>query len=621
MRYYLPMGAKASESGSVSSRHALAALVLLAFLSPGAWLLVRLPPPPVAQALHLLAAAAWISALLWGSGFLGKLPRGVSTAVLLVTGTAVASLATGSYPVQQLLYDLYAEMPLVLWLVYPVVFVIAARVIHGAGMQQALRAVLGAGLLLVGVMVLWRWQAGFVTTFGSPAFSVPALAPVPFIALGLGSLSPRHVWRYRAAAVFLAAGLLFSTAGLASIFALGVGTVLTLAFAPGLLGLSGERVAGVARVTGRVLLAGAVAATVLAQVPVLTSRVVDVGAAREAEQTIATRLHLWQSAQEMVVEKPLLGYGPAGYRFSAVEYYDSGVFPYIVALGSDPIAYSAPSPHSLLWEVLTRLGVVGLLAFLWLLGVWLRESRQAVLLESGDRDRLLRTSLAIAAGVYVSSLLVTPVHFASGFLGVVLAGFAIGPAERSVHARTERPARVQSAVLIACAVLVACYGGWRMVGLSTGTITGQEPLAVAGERLDAAARVTPGDPLNERRRLEVALWTASTPEELARARQRVDTAPGYVTGYLPNLVHLAHIGLTRGEQLEVTDYSWERGLLERARAGLPEIPSLAPEELHLALVEGDRGALPGLIERAEAYGTTYPMTEEYVRRAREMMGQ
>lgn len=620
MRYYLHMGARSSEPESPLSRHALTALVLLAFLSPGAWLIVRLPEPPVAQALHLVAVAAWISALVWGPELFDRLRRDVSIASLLVAGTALAALVAGAHPVQQLLHGLYAEMPLVLWLAYPSVLLIASRVVHGPGMRQALYAVLAVGLMFAGIMVLWRWQAGFVTTFGSPAYSVPALAPVPFIALGLGAIAPRQVWWYRAAAAAFAAGLLFSTAGLSSIFALGAGVLFTLSFAPGLLGLAGARVARVVRTVGRVGLAAAVAVTLVAQIPALASRVVDIDAAREAEQTIATRVHLWQAAQEMTTARPVLGHGPAGYRFSAVEYYDAGVFPYIVALGSDPIAYSAPSPHSLLWEVVTRLGIVGLIAMMGLLIVWLRASRQAVGREKDDRDRLLRASLAIAAGVWASSLLVTPVHFASGLLGVVLAGFAIAPSARDATGRAARPALAQTVALLACAVLVVAYGGWRMAGLSAGAITGQESLAVAGERLDAAARIMPGEPLTERRRLEVALWSASTPEELADVRERVDSAPGYITGYLPNLVHLAHIGLTRGEQVGETDFSWERGMFDRAGAGLPEIPSLAAEELHLAILEGDVEAFPGLIERAERHGATYPMTEGYIARAREMMG-
>ncbi|MDP2401183.1 MAG: hypothetical protein Q8M66_04325, partial [Actinomycetota bacterium] len=401
MRYYLLMSARPSKSGAARDGYALTALSMLAFLSPGAWLLVRLPPPPVAQALHLLAAAAWFSALVWRPSLFGRLGRGPAIAVLLVVGAAFASLSVGAHPVQQLLYDLYAEMPLMLWLIYPAVFLVAARVVYGSGMQQALRAVFAAGLLLVGIMVLWRWQVGFVTTFGSPAFSVPALAPLPFLALGLGSLSPRHVWRYRAAAAFLAVGLLFSTAGLSSFFAMGAGILFTLAFAPGLLGITGKRLAGAARMTGRVFLVGAFVATLFAQVPALTSRVLDVEAAIDTEQSIATRLYLWQGAEEMAVQRPLLGYGPAGYRFHAVEFYDPGVFPYIAAIGMDPIAYSAPSPHSLPWEAVTRLGIVGLLVLMGLLGVWLRESWLALAAEKVESDRLLRVSLAIGAGVYV----------------------------------------------------------------------------------------------------------------------------------------------------------------------------------------------------------------------------
>lgn len=616
------------------------ALVLAAFLSPGAWLVVTLPSQPVAQALHLVTAGIWIGVVGWVAAQGARLPqRPLLYALAAVVAVAVLSLALNVFPVQQALFDLYGEMPGVMWLAYPAVFLAAACLPLGAHTRDAMRWTVYAGAVLIAVMVVWRWTQGFVTTFGSPAYSVPALAPLVFVAFGLARTSKERSLAYDLLALGMALGLAYAAAGLSAIFMLGMGLLLVAAVAPRLLPVPSSWYRGV-RIAGRVAFATACVIMLLVQVPALGSWIIDAEKGAGAEQTVATRLYLWEGAQRMVAERPVLGYGPAGYRFFAVGYYDPGVFSYIAGAGSDPTAYSAPSPHSLLWEALTRLGALGLAALVALLAVWARRVRELVAEAPGSPAGVLRVSLAVGFAAYLFALMVTPVHFASGLLGVVVAGFAVAaPARSAVDAR-ERPgsgaarasasetaavsgsATVSAAgrwVALTLAVALAGYGVWRGVGLSAGEIAGQGDIAADTARVERAARIIGGEPLNERRRLDLALVGATTSAELDAACAAVDAAPGYVTDFAPNLVQFAAFGIGQGEALGETGFAWERTLLERAEKDVPALPSLAAEQLHLAIVTGDVAALPDLIERAEALGATYPATADYVVRAREML--
>jgi O-antigen ligase len=595
-------------------RWLLAALSVAAFLSPGAWLVVQLPDRPIAQALHLATVALLLVMFALGFLRLQKPPTQLVWAVGAVGVVSVLSLALNRFPWQQLVYDLYADMPMVLWLAYPIVFLVAASVVWDSAIPNAVRAVVFTGTLLVAVMVLWRWNVGFVTTFGSPAFSVPALVPLPFLALGLASYYPKNRVAFRLAAAGIAAGLAYAGAGLSAFFALGIAAVVTLAFAPVLLGIP-ERFVRIAQALGLLLLALLCMGTLLAQIPAVGAAAAGVEDPSSLDQTLATRLYLWDAAMRMTAERPVLGWGPAGYRFSAVGFYDPGVFGFIADLGADPIAFSAPSPHSLAWEALTRMGVLGVMALAGLFAVWTRTV--GALRDAELGNRLLRRSLAVGFVAYLSALLVTPVHFASGLLGAVIGGFAVAAAPG-----VREPLNVSkpvAAAVAALAVVLLALGTWRMVGLTVGTVSGQDAVETDRGRVESAGRIIPGEPMNERRRLEMAFWAARTPGELTDARAAVDAAPGYVTDFLPNLPHFAFLGLNRAQQLELDDFSWERELLERADEGLPETPPLVAEQLHLAIAEGDLEALPELMERAEQYGLTYPRTADYILRAREAL--
>lgn len=621
MRYNRSMRRTSTNSGRSDAQSALPLLTILAFLSPGAWLIVSLPPQPVAQFLHLATASVWLAFFAW-RGRECRIGRPVLIGVAVVVCVTALSLATNVYPAQQLLYDLYGEMPGLIWLVYPAVFLVAASVRFGRSMRNVLAPTVIAGMVLIAVMALWRWNVGFVTTFGSPAYSIPALAPIPFLSLGLARTAEAGRSRgWFAVAAASAAGLAYAGGGLSAFFMLGLGALALLAVAPALLGIAGGAIPLVRRAAAALLLIACLGVAIV-QFPALSARVFDTDRIAQTEQTVATRLYLWQGASRMVAERPWLGFGPAGYRFFAVEEYDPRVFGYIAGAGSDPTAYSAPSPHSLVWEALTRLGVIGLLALVGLLGAWGAEVKAAA--EKESETRALRLSLAVAFVAYLASLLVTPVHFASGLLGAVVGGFAIarsdGPVAPRAGATPAAPGLLRVAAATVAAIVLA-YGAWRMAGLTAGSIEGAGDLAADRARVESAARIVPGEPLNERRRLDIALLTATGPDELAAARAAVDASPGYIRDYPPNLVQFAAFGMMSAEAMGQTGFGWERALLEQVEDRVPGLPSLAGERLHLALVEGDAEALPALIDCARTQGATYPLSAGYIARAEEELAR
>lgn len=602
-----------------SFHHGLSVLGVLAFLAPGAWMAVTLPPQPIAQFLFMASAAAIVTAAGLGLVDVRRPLRPLSYAIAALCLVALMSLAMNRFPLQQAAFDLYGEMPGLMWLAYPAVFLAAAAVSFGRSVRDAVKAVVFAGAALVAIMVIWRWANGFVTTFGSPAYSVPAIAPVAFLALGLARTSREHAKEYRLLSAATAAGLMYAGGGLSAVFMVATGLVLTLTFAPELLGIP-DRFTRLARSAGAVSSVLMIAALVMVEFPAVGSLVLPLDALKTGEQTVATRIHLWEAAQRMFVERPVLGWGPAGYRFSAVEYYDPAVYSYIGGAGFDPTAYSAPSPHSLIWEVLTRLGIAGAVGLFVVGTVWIRGIAARV---SGEpsAQAALRKALAIGAGAYFVTLLVTPTHFASGLLGVFVAGLAVAPsAGTSSAGEVARPPRAWKLGCIVLALVFVGWGAWRMVGLQAGSIVGSD-LAGDTARVERAHAIMPGEPLNERRRLELALYAATTPDELSSARLSVDAAPGYITGYAPNLVNFAAVGLAMNDQMGTADVSWERGLLDRAQLLVPGLPSLAAERLHLAIIESDLEALPGAIEEAQAFGATYPYTADYVTRALALLGE
>lgn len=609
------MGAQGTARRSGGAEWALVALVAAALLAPGAWMLTRLPPVPVAKALVLATAAVWLFAGGIGVVDVARPERRVVITLGALGAVVLASTLAAGWVFEAVFYDLYAEMPLVQWLAFVLVFVVAASLrVDSPGLRKALGAAVASGTIVAMVAVLQQVTTAHVWVFGSTGYSVTALVALVPVAVGLaataGSARPRAGW-YGAAGVILVALAVFlgTTMGaLAAVFA-----VLTSAVThPALRTPSpGWRVAArtVAAVAAVAMFGGALVATV----PALGGRWVNPESVAAFDKNVVGRVYMWQGAQAMVADKPLLGFGPAGYRMSAAEYLPAEALQF----GSDrpgdidPAVYSPQSPHSLVWDIGTRLGLAGLAAFAALLGAWLMTLRERS--RGAAEADVLRLPLAggFVAGLF--SLTVNPPLFAIGLFLPAAAGLAIAPMQAGPSPAPAghgvRRALVASGVVLALVAAWLLAGEWRAYTADT-----QDPAAALADARGVLS-VLPGHPVSTRRVLELQLLMAPDGEAVKVAQVSADAAPGHIARFAPNLVSLATYSLAQAERTGRTDLVWERAMLDRAAEVLPPTPALVAERLHLALLSGDPALVEAAIPDAREWGVPYPFTAAYLERA------
>lgn len=597
----------------------LAVLVVLAFLAPGAWMVRGLPPVGWSQTLQLLTFAAWLIAAGFGAIALVRPDRRVLVAASAFGIVALVALLANPHPFAAFFYDIYGEMPALQWFVLLGIFLVGASLPSDTRLARGLQGVVIAATALA-VFAIW-WSTipivgGKSVIFGSSAYSVPALAPVIVIALMMASLDTKRRYLWWLATAIIAYAVAVSVGSTMGTIAVVFTPFVILAFEPSVLGVP-DKVRRLARRIGAIGATVAVAAVLVASIPMLSSSFLPVDSAARWGTSVSSRIHLYNGAERMLAQKPRLGYGSGGYRLHAVEFLDARVFPSIATLGADPISYSPPSPHSLLWEILTRTGVVGMIAFSVFLAIaFAAYSRRSQ--EGNERQIRFRGAVAAAATVYLFTLLVTPVHFASGLLGPLLCGLALAPnavmpVKRRSAPMTSGPG-IDLIALAAGGVAIAVIAFWVGIGKSSGELEGPD-LTTLIDRADAAASITPGDPLNERHRLELALIAAGTPEEIRNAQERIDAAPGYITDYLPNLALWSYIGLSEIDRGNGMTSEWEAANLDRAANVIPDVPSVVAEQMHLALIEQDRDAVRALYDRVEALVDVYPEAAGYIARA------
>jgi len=90
------------------------------------------------------------------------------------------------------------------------------------------------------------------------------------------------------------------------------------------------------------------------------SRVTDISL---GTSTVQTRLWSWTSAIKGWKEKPILGWGPENFMYLHMKYFDARHF---TGLGSETIWDRA---HNVVLEMLSTMGIVGLISYLFLFGV------------------------------------------------------------------------------------------------------------------------------------------------------------------------------------------------------------------------------------------------------------
>lgn len=552
------------------------------FLAPGAWMIVSLPSTYIAQFCVIATVLVSLGCASVGLLVVCKPSRQAVIVFGLTVAAILIALLTNAFPFQQFFYDIYGEMPGYLWLTYPVTFLIAASLPLTKDTRKGLMAICAVGSVLILTGCIERYYTAWMSVFGSVAYAPVALIPIPILMLGIAAATSSKAWWWRLGAVLATVGIVLFSYGLIGIFSAVVALGALGAFAPKLLGGRRNGVLRCIRVCGAFLLMAAIGGVLFLSIPLLSNRVVSLKQAQSFEQTLGSRIEMWHGAQDMFVARPWTGYGPGGYRFNAIRFLPTQIFSRIESLGDDPVAFSPPSPHSLLWEILTRLGIVGFALLSIGAVLWVRTLKST---HGEPQDaHSLRLSCAIAAFAFCAVTVVTPFHFASGLIGALCAGIALAPlggvrdCSSSDAGLSRHSVWHVASFVVCCLLLVTCaYMTINLQRTTAEVSSANEDLL----RLQQITRVLPMHPFLERRIVECSLLVADSAQESNTQLQRAMDAPGYVSGYGPNLVRFAQIGLDNLEYFHSNDQTVVSEMLERAQHLMPLTPPLQNEQRRL----------------------------------------
>jgi O-antigen ligase len=593
--------------------------MVFAFLAPGAWLVTTLPPIPIARALVLLSAAAWAIAFGLGVAPFAMPDKLVTRALAAVIAVVAISFVLGGSWFQVAFYDLFGNMPLLLWLTFPLVFFLAAGVRWTSeNVWRAVGVIAIIGAVLSAVLAFQQITVGVNRVFGTTAYSITALvATLPMgIALALRASGYRRVaWLAVSAVIAFSLGVFSASSmgALAVIFALAA----SVAAQPALWRAKN----GLARAFLRLAIALAaimVAALLVVQIPVFGASGI-VTSAGSIDRNVQGRAQMWEGAQAMFLDMPLFGYGPSGYRVAAAEYLAPEALQYGADAegNADPTVFSPQSPHALLWEVLTRLGAAGLVAFLVLGFAWARALLGRLKVADGTGG--LRTALAAGFAASLFALMVNPVVFPIGLLGAAAAGVAIAPLVTSRRDDTVTATKAWRSAIAAVGIVLMIASVWLGVGEWQAYTAPTQDVVTTVSNYESALAILPQHPLTQRRLLEAQLLLSADDEALSRAQRAVEAAPALQRDFAPNLVNFVAYSVTQAERTGRTDLTWERGMLDEAASRLPLMPSLVAERLHVALVSGDAVEVGAVLDDARTWGAPYPYTAAYIERAEQLL--
>lgn len=268
--------------------------------------------------------------------------------------------------------------------------------------------------------------AGFLAAGGGRAagpladandFAFFLVAALPFaLVLARTAVRARRVWALAALLLAVGATATFSRGAL-----LGIAAMLAVGVLLGALRLR-TVVAGVAAL-----------GVVLAVVAMLVPQVVERSLAEKeyvAAQNVDSRFASWTIAAEMTAQRPVLGYGPGGYRVHAVDMAPAGV--------ADTTHLDVA--HQMYLDVSSELGLVGLAAFLTMIGAAVASALRAARSRTADASLAVATCAAFA-GCLVAATFLSEQYYLPVWLLVALAVAADrtpAPTDTSpLHSHTE----------------------------------------------------------------------------------------------------------------------------------------------------------------------------------------
>ncbi len=593
-------------------------LLLLAFLSTGAFASLTHLTERYSMWMMLGVSGVWAITLAAGRLAEGALDRRIALAAAGVAAAGMVAALFSAQPLYAVLYDSYAYMPLVVWYSVLAAFLLAAKLYLGREVRNGLVLVTCVAAYPLGAALYQAVSSSLsgqgLTVFGNSNYFVSVtimLVPVAFgLARTAGSERARGVWRGYAAVIAL---IILLQQTLIGYIVVPVALLLSFAIDPQLIH---ERLSPPkwSRVTAGFLAALVVASLLFATL--LPSAFASLGdnALERLGANAQARVELWRGAQRMALRRPVLGYGPGGYKLASIEYLDAWRLPETST--QEPLNVSPPSPHSVVWTAVVGMGVLGSLACVVLLWTWLVAARQQS--DASPPARSLRSALVVGFLAYVVALLTVPLSPAQGLLPAVVAGLAVAsakPTRDGALARSQM-ARLAYVAAGAIALLLALVS---LVAYSTFMSTHSEDVLASLGKIETAERLQPQDPFYRFRWYEYRFITIESESDARVIREQFDAEKGVLRSYAPGLVGLAQLSMNQAERDGRTDLSWERTMLSNARRLGGEFPTLVAEELHLAGLSGDSAQLERALAVAKEHQSTYALLDAYITQAESML--
>ncbi len=587
-------------------------------LSSIAWLPV-VGAPYARFAVTLLAGSAWL--VVWALGGLQRLDRarqpfflGLAIAVAAVLISASAS----RFPALAYTYGGATGLSAPYWIALIVVLGAGTRVVLG---RHTLGAITWQFAWILPVAVIGIAQSFLIGripfAYDNRDLFGPMMLLFAPVALGFAQAAPRardrRLWWAAAAVLAAAAACARTTSSLVGL----VAELLFLAiFAPGLLHLGVWWRRGVIGVCA-LLAAGFMSFGVMYVTDTMPAPVERFVGTTVFGSSALTRVEMWQVGLEEWRRRLWTGVGPDEYAFEGQGLFSERM--HLLEHYPTPDNELPMDPHSLVVLLPVDFGLLGVIALAVMAGSWAAGVLWNPFVT--DRGRLLRWSFALGALGFGWASLFTPFPLLFGGLPVLVAGLALTrpPVEDDlvVSPAVLATPRFISAVLTV--VLALALGLGAILGFGSFVNSGGEQ---NGEGLQAATLFQPQVAyyrfavLFQRGRF---LGRQGDPEAYRSYQRAVDEAPPGVRLYAPYVVELVRLSLEDAGSRGRTDLSWERARLAEAAELSPSLPELAAEQLHLAIVAGDRAAVERALPRAQRWTAQVPEVEDYVARARELL--
>lgn len=308
------------------------------------------------------------------------------------------------------------------------------------------------------------------------------------------------------------------------------------------------------------------------------------------EGTAAARLYIWETAINMTKDRPLLGWGIENFGTIYPKYRSLNL---AHLEGGD---YIPDKPHNELLQISTGMGLLGLLAFLWLVFTFVATAWRKVATEPLEKRLLLSGMLAGWIGYFVA------IQFNFSIAGPALVswllmGTLLANEKKGVQAPWSLRKSVQ-AVLLALALCIVLFLGivsLKWLAADTYFVKGVEAMeatdnSAALTSLEQAVKLNPTSPTFSITLTQVYLASSRSTGNPVWAEEAFKLAQSLVNQDPLNPYHRMLLSQTFIEQYNVTgNQTWLRQSETQAKKAIELDPKSATAHYNLGqLYEGEK---------------------------------